>query len=109
MALVKIRRFVFALAAIALLLATVMPSVDVSANAANSSTTVKMTATDGMDCPDRDASRNTMDGCVQGICIGFAFISDGELFNALATHPAYAIAAVAWPDDFKSAPSTPPI
>jgi hypothetical protein len=46
---------------------------------------------------------------MQAICIGFAVITGGEYFEASVTHPAYAIAAVALPDDFKSAPSTPPI
>ena len=97
------------IAAIALFLATVLPSMDVSANVATSTPTVTMAATDGMDCPGCDTSRNTMVGCMQAICVGFAVITDGEYFGAPATRPAYAIAAVAWPDDFKSAPSTPPI
>jgi hypothetical protein len=109
MALEKIRRFVFALAAVALFLATVMPSVDASANAAASAPTMTMAAMDGMDCPDRDTSRNTMVGCMQAMCIGFALIADDDLFDVLATHPAYAIASMAWPDDFESVPSTPPI
>lgn len=109
MALEKIRHFVFALAAVALILATVMPSMEANADMAGSAPTVLMTAMDGMDCPDRDTSRNTMVGCTQAICIGFALISDGELLDVLASRPAYAIAAVAWPEDFKSAPSPPPI
>ena len=109
MALEKLRRFVFMIAAVALFLATVMPSMDVSANAAAFAPAVTMAATDDMDCPDRDTSRDNMIGCMQAICIGFAVITDGEYFDTSATRPAYAIAAVAWPDDFKSAPSTPPI
>ena len=105
----KIRRFVFIVAAVALFLATVMPSVDISANAASSVTMVTMAATDGMDCPGGDTSRKTMVGCMQAICIGFAVITDGEYFDASTTRPAYAIAAVALPADFKSALSTPPI
>jgi hypothetical protein len=109
MALKKMRRFVFIIAAVALFLATVMPSVDVSANMAGSAPTVTMAAMDGMDCPDCDTSRDNMVGCMQAICIGFAVMADGEYFDVSAARPAYAIAAVAWPDDFKSAPSTPPI
>ena len=105
----KIRRFVFIVAAVALFLATVMPSVDISANAASSVTMVTMAATDGMDCPGGDTSRKTMVGCMQAICIGFAVIANGKHFDAPATRPAYILAAVAWPDDVKSAPSTPPI
>jgi hypothetical protein len=109
MALEKMRRFVFIIAAVALFLATVMPSVDVSANMAASAPTVTMAAMDGMDCPDCNTSRDNMVGCMQAICIGFAVMTDGEYFDVSATRPAYAIAAMAWPDDFKSAPSTPPI
>lgn len=103
------RRFVLVLAAVALFLATVMPGMDVSANMAGSAPTVTMAATDGMDCPDRDTSRNAMVGCVQAICMGFAVITDDECFEVSATRPVYAMAAAPWPDDFKSAPSTPPI
>ena len=103
------RRFVFIIAAVALFLATVMPSVDVSANMAASAPTVTMAAMDGMDCPACDASRDNMVGCMQAICIGLAVISNSEYFNVPATRPAYAVATVAWPDDFKSAPSAPPI
>lgn len=109
MALEKMRRFVFALAAVALFLATVMPGMDMNANSAGSSPTMTMAAMDGMDCPDCDTSRDKMAGCVQATCIGFALITDGGYFEASVTRPVYAIAAVAWPDDFKSAPSTPPI
>ena len=105
----KLRRFVFVLAAVALFLATVMPSMDMSANRAESTPTMTMAAMDGMDCPDYDASRDNMVGCMQAICIGLAVITNSEYFNVPATRPAYAVAAVAWPDDFKSAPSTPPI
>ena len=107
MALEKLRRFVFALTAVALLLATVVPGMDMNANSAGSSPT--MVGMDGMNCPDCDTSRDSMAGCVQATCLGFAVITDAGYFEASLTSPVYAIAAVAWPDDFKSAPSTPPI
>ena len=106
MVLDKIRRFVFALAAVALLLATVMPGMDASANPVGSTPTMTM---DGMDCPDCDTSQDNKAECMQATCIGFAVMTDGGYFKASATRPVYAIAAVAWPDDFESAPSTPPI
>jgi len=109
MTLGKMRRFVFALAAVALFLATVMPGMDAGASTAGSAPTTTMAAMDGMDCPDCDTSRDNMVGCMQAICIGLAVMTNAEYFNVPATRPAYAIAAVAWPDDFKSAPSTPPI
>lgn len=109
MILERIRRFVFTVAAVALFLATVMPSMNVSVSMVSSAHMMTMAATDGMKCPDCDTSRDNMVGCMQATCIGFAVIADGEYFGVSATRPAYAIAAVAWPDDFKSAPSTPPI
>ena len=96
-------------AAIALFLATVMPGMDASAKPPDSVLTMTMAAMDGMDCPDSDTSRDEMVGCMQAACIGFAVITDGEYFETSAMPPAYDIIAVAWPDDFKSAPSTPPI
>ena len=105
----KLRRFVFVLAAVALFLATAMPSNATSANLADSAPLITVAAMEGMDCPGRDTSRNDMMGCMQATCIGFAVIADGVYVEASATRPAYAMAAVAWPKDFKSAPSTPPI
>ena len=109
MALEKMRRFIFVVTAAALFLATVMPSIDVSANATDTAPTVIMAAMDGIDCPGGDTSRDNMVGCVQAICIGFAVTTEDEHFDVSTTHPAFVIAATAWPDDFKSAPSTPPI
>lgn len=109
MALKKIRGLVFALAAIALFLATVMPRIGVNPSAAAATPMVVMTAIDGMDCPDCVASPEMMAGCVQAICIGFAAMSGGDHSDVSAVRPAYAIAAVALPDGFISAPPTPPI
>ena len=105
----KMRRFVFVLAAVALFLATVMPGMSVSASMGGSAPKMTMAAMEGMDCPDCDASRDNIVGCVQATCIGLAVMANAEYFNVPATRPAYAITAVAWPDEFKSAPSTPPI
>jgi hypothetical protein len=109
MALEKMRRFVFALAAVALFLATVMPGLDMNSNQADFAPTMAMATMDSMDCPECDKSRDNMVGCVQATCLGFAVITDGGYFKASAMRPVYAIAAVAQPDDFKSAPSTPPV
>ena len=103
------RRFVFALAAVALFLATVMPAMDVSAHRTGSAPMVAMAAMDGMDCPNCETSRDNMVRCMQAICIGLAVITDDEYFGVSTTRSAYAFAAVARPDDFKSEPSTPPI
>lgn len=109
MPLEKMRRFVFMIAAAALFLATVLPSMNVGTNMAGSAPTVTMAAMAGMDCADCDASHDNMVGCMQAICIGFAVMTDSGNFDVSITRPAYAIAAAVLPDDFKSAPSTPPI
>jgi hypothetical protein len=109
MALEKMRRFVFIVAAVALFLATVMPSMGVSAKVASSAPTMTMAGMNGINCRGCDTSRDNMVGCMQALCIGFAVIADGEHLDVSVTRPAYIIAAVARPDDVKSAPSTPPI
>lgn len=96
----------FVLAAVALFLATVLPSMDANANMASSA---PMAAMDGMACPDCDASWDNLVGYMQATCIAFAVMTNIEYFNVPAARPAYAIAAVARPDGFKSAPSNPPI
>lgn len=103
------RRFMFVITAAALFLATVVPGMDVNAHMTGSAPAVTMTAMDGMDCPNCDTSRDNMVGCVQAICLGFAVTTEDKHFDVSTTRPAYVIAATAWPDDFKSAPSTPPI
>lgn len=103
------RRFVVVIAALALFLATAMPNFGVSISMADSPPTAIATAMDGMNCPDLDTSQNKMAGCTQATCIGSAVIADGDYFEDLALRPSYAIAAVNWPDDFTSAPPTPPI
>lgn len=109
MALEKMRRFVFVLAAVVLFLATVMPVMEVSATLADSPHMITMASTDGMNCPDCDTSQDSMIGCTQAICIGLAVLMDDDCFDVSAMRPAYAIAAVAWPDGFTPAPSNPPI
>jgi hypothetical protein len=109
MPLKKMHRFMFVVAAVALFLATVMPGMDMNANPAGSSPTMTMVGIDGMNCPDCDTSRDNMVECAQATCLGFAIISDGGYFEASLMRPVYLIAAVARPDDFKSALSTPPI
>lgn len=103
------RRFIFVVTAAALFLATVVPGMSVNAYMTGSAPAVAMTAMDGMDCPSCDTSRDNMVGCVQVICIGFAVTTEDEHFDVSITRPAFVIAATAWPDDFKSTPSTPPI
>lgn len=109
MSLEKLRRLVFVVVAVALFLATVMPSFGVSVGMADSPYTAAAASMDGMICPDCDTSPDSMAGCTQATCIGSAVMTDDGYFSVLAMRPAYAFAAVAWPDDFISAPSTPPI
>ena len=103
------RRFVVVIAALALFLATAIPSFGVSASMADSHPTAIAAAADGMDCPGLDTSQKKMAGCTQAACIGSAVIAEYIYFEDLAAHPCYSIAMVAWPDDFTSAPPTPPI
>ena len=103
------RRFVFVFAAVALFLATVLPGFGGSIGMTDSPHTAIATAMDGMNCPDCVTSQDSIVGCTQATCIGSAVVTDGDNFDVLAMRPAYAIAAVSWPDDFTSAPSTPPI
>lgn len=109
MALEKIRRFVFALAAVAVFLATVLPGIGVSASMAGSPDTAVSAAMDGMNCPDCATSQEGMAGCTQATCIGSAVMTEFDDFDVLAMRPHYVIAMVTWPDDFSSGPSTPPI
>lgn len=97
------------IAALVLFLATAIPNLGVSVSMADSPPTAIEAAVDGMSCPDIDTSLNKMAGCTQATCIGSAIIADGNNFEDLALRPSYAIAVVAWPDDFTSAPPTPPI
>jgi len=109
MALGKIRRFVFVLAAVAVFLATVLPGIGVSARMADSPDTAVSAAMDGMNCPDRATLQDGMAGCTQATCIGSAVMTDFDDFDVLAMRADYVIAVVTWPDDFIPAPSTPPI
>jgi hypothetical protein len=107
MVLGKMRRFLLVFAAVALFLATLLPGV--GGSMADSPHTAITAAMDEMNCPNCDTSQDKMAGCAQATCIGSAVIADGTHFEVLAAHPSYAIAAAAWPDDFTSAPPTPPI
>lgn len=109
MALRKIRRFVFVLAAVAVFLATVLPGFGVGASMADSPDTVVSAVMDGMNCPDCATSQRGMAGCTQAICIGSAVMTEFGDFDVLAMRAHYVIAVVIWPDDFSSGPSTPPI
>ena len=109
MVLEKMRRFLLVFAAVALFLATLLPGFGISGSMADSPHTAIAAAMDEMNCPNCDTSQDKMAGCMQATCIGSAIIADGTYFEVLAVHPSYAIAAAAWPDDFTSAPPTPPI
>ena len=109
MALEKIRRFVFVIAAVALFLVTVLPGFGVNvsmANMAPSATTVS----NGMMCP--DCPTNTMKAgptsCTQGSCIGLAVISEsGPLIGS--NHQTFFQSATVRPGEIALAPPTPPI
>ena len=103
------RRFLLVFAAVALFLATLLPGFGVSGGMADSPHTAIAAAMDEMNCPNCDVAQDKMAGCMQATCIGSVVIADGTYFEVLAVRSSYAIAATVWPDDFISAPPTPPI
>ena len=109
MALKQLRRFIFAFAAVALLFATVLPSVNVNADGTGSQYMGTMAAMEDVSCPKCDKTGNEMVNCVQAMCLGAAVITDSKYFDVLAMPPIYRIVAETWPADVKSALITPPI
>ena len=105
MALEKMRRFVFVLAAFALFLASAVPGV--AANVPNFPHSA--IAMNGMNSSDCDTSQEDVAGCTQATCIGSAVMTQVPEIDAPDVHPAFTIATANWPDDFISAPPNPPI
>jgi hypothetical protein len=105
MALEKMRRFVFVLAAFALVLASAVPGV----GAGVPNFPQSAIAMNGMNSPDCDTSQEDVAGCSQAACIGSAVMAEILEIDAPDVHPAFTFATVNWPDDFISAPPNPPI
>ena len=105
MALEKMRRFVFVLAAFALILASAVPGVGVGVpNFSHSAI-----AMNGMNSPDCDTSQEDVAGCSQAACIGSAVMTEIPEIDVPDVHPAFTIATVNWPNDLISVPPNPPI
>jgi hypothetical protein len=109
MVLEKIRHFVFSVAAVALLLVTVLPNVGVNAGMPDMDSS-EMSVSNGMMCP--DCPTNVMKAgsvsCTQGSCIGLAVIAEsGPLFGS--NHQTFFQATIVRPDEIALTPPTPPI
>lgn len=105
MAVEKVRRFVFALAAFALILASAVPGVGVGVpNFPHSAI-----AMNGMNSPNCDTLQEDVAGCSLAACIGSAVITEIPEIDVPDVHPAFTIATVNRPDDLISSPPNPPI
>lgn len=109
MALEKIRRFVFFIAALALLLVAVLPDIDVNASPPDIDSSV-MSVSNGMMCP--DCPTNTMKAgsisCTQGSCIGLIVIAEADPLLG-SNHQSFFQLVTVRPDEIALAPPTPPI
>lgn len=109
MALEKIRRFACFIAALALLLVTVLPDIGVNASMPDMDSSV-MSVSNGMMCPDCPA--NTMKAgstsCTQGSCIGLAVIAGSDPLPD-SNHQTFFPSATVRPDEIALTPPTPPI
>lgn len=109
MALEEIRRFVFVIAALALLLVTILPDIGVNAGTPDMDSGV-MSVSNSMMCP--DCPTNTMKAgsasCAQVSCVGLAVIAETALL--FGSHPqTFFQSAAVRPDEIALAPPTPPI
>ena len=109
MGLEKIRHFVFFIAALALLLVTVLPDIGVNVSMPDMDSN-GTSVSNGMMCP--DCPTKTMKAgsvsCAQVPCVGLAVIA--ETVSLFGTYPQrfFQLAAVR-PDEIALAPPTPPI
>ena len=109
MALEKIRRFVFFIAALALLLVTVLPDIGANLSMPDMDSGV-MSISNGMMCP--GCPTNTVkagsNSCAQVSCVGLAVIA--ETASLLGSYPqTFFQSATVRPDEIALAPPTPPI
>jgi hypothetical protein len=105
----KIRRFVFAVAAIALFLATVLPNIGMTVSMPDMGSNVISPSSSMMcpDCPTKTVKFGSP-SCVQGMCIGLALIATNDLPFA-TNHQKFLQLAIVPPDEIALAPPTPPI
>ena len=109
MALEKIRRFACFIAALALLLVTVLPDIGVNAGMPDMDSSV-ISASDGMMCPDCPTNmvKAGSTSCTQGSCIGLAVIAKTDTLED-SKHQSFFPSAAVRPDEITLAPPTPPI
>ena len=109
MALEKIRRIVFIVAAAILFFATVLPNLSVNAGMADMSPGMSAVS-NSMTCADcaMDTMKFGSSSCAQGSCIGLAVIAETDV-NLGSSHQVYFQLATIPPDELSFAPPTPPI
>ena len=109
MALEEIRRFVFVIAALALLLVTILPDIGVDAGMPDMDSGV-ISVSNGMMCP--DCPTNMMKAgsasCAQVSCVGLAVIAETALLLGSHSQTFFQSTTVR-PDEIALAPPTPPI
>ena len=106
MALEKIRRIVFIVAAVVLFFATVLPNIGVNVGMADMSPGITAVS-NSMACADcaMDTMKFGSASCAQGSCIGLA-VTD---LNLDSSHQIFFRLATIRPDELSFAPPTPPI
>lgn len=109
MALEKIRRIVFIVAAVVLFFATVLPNMGVNVGMADMSSGITAVS-NSMTCADctMDTMKFGSASCAQGSCIGLAVIAEPNL-NLGPSHKIFFRLATIRPDELSFAPPTPPI
>jgi len=109
MALEKIRRFACFIAALALLLMTVLPDIGVNASMPDVDSS-EMSVSNGMMCPDcpTNAMKAGSTSCTQGSCIGLAMFAESDPLYG-SNHQTFFQSVTVRPDEIALAPPTPPI
>ena len=109
MALEKIRRIVFIVAAVVLFFATVLPNISVNAGMADVGPGITAVS-NSMKCADcaMDTMKFGSASCAQGSCIGLAVIAETDV-NLDSSHQIFFQLATIRPDELSFAPPTPPI
>jgi hypothetical protein len=109
MALEKIRCFACFIAALALLLVTVLPDIGVNASMPDMDSS-EISVSNGMMCPDcpTNAMKAGSTSCTQGSCIGLAVIAGSDPLPD-SNHQTFFQSATVWPDEVALTPPTPPI
>ncbi len=109
MALEKIRRFVFVIAAVVLFLSTVLPNIGVNVSMADMIPGA-ISVSNSMACPScaTDMMKFGSGNCLPGSCIGFAVIAQTDPLIG-SNHQAFFELTTIRPEELTVPPPTPPI